>query len=128
MDLVKISAVCVYKCLYYTYTTYSIDAHPKALLLRLLDVYFEWNEYFVDSEYFASGKIFILYELIFCNTHLSDSSAQSSLVSSTSGSSSGHNSHARSNVFLALLLRSRTYPFAESLDCAGGDQLLYACV
>jgi len=42
-----------------------------------------------------------------------------SLVSSTS--LSGHSSHACTNVFLALSKSSNTFPFAELLDCAGGD-------
>ena len=38
--------------------------------------------------------------------------------------SSGNNSQARSNVCLALCDLSRKYPFAVSLLCAGGLQLL----
>ena len=39
--------------------------------------------------------------------------------------SSGHNSHAFANVMRALCDLSRKYPLDVSLDCAGGDQLLY---
>ena len=39
--------------------------------------------------------------------------------------SSGHNSHAFASVTLALWDLSRKYPLDVSLDCAGGDQLLY---
>lgn len=45
---------------------------------------------------------------LFCGWYFSVSSVQSSLASSTSCSSSGQSSHALSNVFFALLLRSKT--------------------
>ena len=40
--------------------------------------------------------------------------------------SSGHSSQALSNVIRALCDLSKKYPLDVSLDCAGGDQLLYA--
>lgn len=45
--------------------------------------------------------------------------------SGSSWSSSGHSSQALASVSRALCDRSRKYPLEVSLDCAGGDQLLY---